>query len=624
MEVVTSHLIFGMKKLFVLALKIATYLCCLSLGVVLAYNLKFGFQVPIAEQKSMWLYTAWSVPFRILFLIFLGEFKGIFTYFRMSDFVKITMCLSSFSFVLLLSRVFVNDLAWIPSREIILSDLLFSLLFILFFRASLRIINGHWGSLPFTNPQNDVLRVAVIGTNDFASQVISEIKTRKHYKMVPVAVLDDNTKYFGRTLHDVPVLGVPDLIQDLAQNNKIDGVLFVGGVLPKKRLAMLSEMARQLHIKTLTIPSIGDFLTGRAFASTLRPLEVEDFLKRDVIHLNLDNCRKELMGKVVLITGGGGSIGSELAIQVAKNCPEKLILVDHSEYNLFKIDQTLKREGYDCIPILLNVTHKEALRGYMAKYRPNIIFHAAAYKHVHLLEYQPLVALENNVLSTGYLAQYACEFGADKFVFVSTDKAIQPISNLGATKRIGEMICMALSQQSNCKTQFMAVRFGNVLGSAGSVLPTFREQIMHGGPVTVTHPEMTRFFMTIPEAVSLILEAASFESVGGKIFVLDMGNPVKILDVAKQMIELNGLKVGTDIEIVFTGIRPGEKLHEDLVFDPAKISPTDNKLIGTFKEDNSYLAHMESIPEILEAIEHLASDEACISFIRKLIPEFKA
>lgn len=612
-----------MKKLFVFSLKIVTYFCCLSLGIVLAFNLKYGFQIPVTEQKGMWLYNAWSVPFRIIFLMFLGEFKGIFTYFRISDFAKITLCLSSFSLVLLCMRFFVKDLVWVPSREIILSDLLFSLLFILFFRASLRIINGRWAGGSSVDTKDDILRVAVVGTNDFASQVISEIKAKKRYKMIPVAVLDDDPKYFGRTLHDVPVLGVTDLIQDLAQNNKIDGVLFVGGVLSKRRLAVLSEMARQLHIKTLTIPSIGDFLTGRAFAATLRPLEVEDFLKRDAIHLNLDNCRKEIMGKVVLITGAGGSIGCELAMQVAKNCPQKLILIDHSEYNLFRIEQALKRDGYDCVPILLNVTHKEALRACMEKYRPNIVFHAAAYKHVPLLEFQPLVALKNNVLSTGYLAQYACEFGASKFVLVSTDKAIQPVNNMGATKRICEMLCMLLARQSDCKTQIMAVRFGNVLGSAGSVLPTFREQIMHGGPVTVTHPEMTRFFMTIPEAVSLILETASFKSVGGKIFVLDMGKPVKILDVAKQMIELSGLKVGTDIEIVFTGIRPGEKLHEDLVFDPAKISPTENKLVGMFKEDDAYMGRMNSVAKILEEIELLESDDACVPFIRRLIPNFK-
>lgn len=259
----------------------------------------------------------------------------------------------------------------------------------------------------------------------------------------------------------------------------------------------------------------------------------------------------------------------------------------------------------------------------MEKYRPNLVFHAAAYKHVPLLEFQPLVALKNNVLSTGYLAQYACEFGASKFVLVSTDKAIQPVNNMGATKRICEMLCMALAQQNKGKTQFMAVRFGNVLGSAGSVLPTFREQMTHGGPLTVTHPEMTRFFMTIPEAVSLILEAACFKSVNGKIFVLDMGKPVKILDVAKQMIELNGLKVGTDIEIIFTGIRPGEKLHEDLVFDPSKIRPTENKLIGMFNEDEGYISHMDSVKNILDEVEHLDSDEACIPFIRKLIPNFK-
>lgn len=612
-----------MKRLFVFSLKVVTYFCCLSLSVVLAFNLKYGFQVPILEQKSMWLFSAWSVPFKILFLMLWGEFKEIFTYFRISDFVKVTLCLSLFSFVLLCARFCVQNTIWIPSREIILSDLLFSLLFILFFRVSLRIINGYWGGNFSHGEKNSVLRVAVIGTNDFASQVISEIKAKKHYKIIPVAVLDDNPKYFGRTLHDIPVLGVPELMRDLVQNGKIDGVLFVGDVLSRKRLSALSAMARQLRIKTLTMPSLGDFLTGKAFAASLRPLAVEDFLKRDVIHLNLDNCRKEMLGKVVLVTGAGGSIGSELAIQIAKNCPQKLILVDHSEYNLFKIEQTLKSNGYGCVPILLNVSHKEALRLCMEKYRPNLVFHAAAYKHVPLLEFQPLVALKNNVLSTGYLAQYACEFGASKFVLVSTDKAIQPVNNMGATKRICEMLCMALAQQNKGKTQFMAVRFGNVLGSAGSVLPTFREQMTHGGPLTVTHPEMTRFFMTIPEAVSLILEAACFKSVNGKIFVLDMGKPVKILDVAKQMIELNGLKVGTDIEIIFTGIRPGEKLHEDLVFDPSKIRPTENKLIGMFNEDEGYISHMDSVKNILDEVEHLDSDEACIPFIRKLIPNFK-
>lgn len=569
----------------------------------------------------MWQHIGILVPIKLCLLIILGEFKGIFSYFRLPDLVKIVSVFSAFSFLLFLFKLtkFSN---LIPSREIILSDLLFSILFILFFRASLRIINGCL-EIDHTKTHPNVLKVAIIGTNEFSSQMISELKTKRFYGVLPVVILDDNAKYHGRKLHGIPILGTPELLDDLVVKENIGGVVFIANALSRKRILELSELAKSLNLKTFTIPSFEDFFEGRAFATRMRPLDVEDFLERDPICLDLEQCAKAISNRVVCITGAGGSIGSELTRQIALKGPQKLILIDHSEYNLFKIEQDILQRGIRCIPVLLNIVDEVAVRDCLKTYCPSIIFHAAAYKHVPLLEGQSLIALRNNVLGTGILAQCAVELGVEKFVLISTDKAINPINNMGATKRICEMLCMAMQEKANNNTQFMAVRFGNVLGSAGSVLPIFREQILRGGPVTVTHPQMTRFFMTIPEAVGLILEAFSFKNIAGNIYVLDMGKPVKIVDLAKRMIELSNLQVNSDIEIVYTGIRPGEKLHEDLVFDPKEILPTSNKLIGLFKCDKSFVKLMKPIQVYMDEIKKLTSDNDGIQFIREFIPEFK-
>lgn len=591
------------------------------MSLALAYALKYNFTLPVGVQAFLWQQVLYLCPIKIALLIGLGEFKGIFSYFRLPDLVKIVTCLTGFAFILLVLRASSASNIY-PSREIILSDLLFSILFILFFRTSLRIINGRTKTDVSHPTIENRLKVAVIGTNEFSSQIVCELMTKNFYGVYPVAVLDDNPHYYGRTLHGVPVLGQPELLRDLAERQQISGVVFVGDTISKARLTELSDLAKSLNLKKLTVPSFQDFLEGRAFVSQLRPLEVEDFLQRPPIRLDLKASAQAIENQVVCITGAGGSIGSELSLQVAKLCPAKLILLDHCEYNLFRIQQKLHHLGYSCVPLLVNIAHKDLLRATLERYRPDIIFHAAAYKHVPLLEDQPLVAVQNNILGTGWLAQYACELGVKKFVLISTDKAINPINNMGATKRICEMLCMKAQEQAGNKTSFMAVRFGNVLGSAGSVLPTFREQIAYGGPVTVTHPEMTRFFMTIPEAVSLILEAFSFKTIAGSTYVLDMGQPVKILDVAKHMIELNNLRVGTDIQIVFTGIRPGEKLHEDLVYDPKTILPTAHKLIGVFKDNKEYLKKMHSITQCMEAVEALQTNEESVRFLESMLPEF--
>lgn len=610
-----------MKKLFTIVLKIGVYFFCLAASLFLSYSLKYNFSIPTYSQIIMWQHIGILVPIKLCLLIILGEFKGIFSYFRLPDLVKIVSVFSAFSFLLFLFKLtkFSN---LIPSREIILSDLLFSILFILFFRASLRIINGCL-EIDHTKTHPNVLKVAIIGTNEFSSQMISELKTKRFYGVLPVVILDDNAKYHGRKLHGIPILGTPELLDDLVVKENIGGVVFIANALSRKRILELSELAKSLNLKTFTIPSFEDFFEGRAFATRMRPLDVEDFLERDPICLDLEQCAKAISNRVVCITGAGGSIGSELTRQIALKGPQKLILIDHSEYNLFKIEQDILQRGIRCIPVLLNIVDEVAVRDCLKTYCPSIIFHAAAYKHVPLLEGQSLIALRNNVLGTGILAQCAVELGVEKFVLISTDKAINPINNMGATKRICEMLCMAMQEKANNNTQFMAVRFGNVLGSAGSVLPIFREQILRGGPVTVTHPQMTRFFMTIPEAVGLILEAFSFKNIAGNIYVLDMGKPVKIVDLAKRMIELSNLQVNSDIEIVYTGIRPGEKLHEDLVFDPKEILPTSNKLIGLFKCDKSFVKLMKPIQVYMDEIKKLTSDNDGIQFIREFIPEFK-
>ncbi|MDR2396660.1 MAG: polysaccharide biosynthesis protein [Puniceicoccales bacterium] len=613
-----------MLKLFTYSLKLGTYSFCLASSIALAYILKYEFSIPLPVQKVMWYNICTLVPTKIITLILVGEFKGIFSYFRLPDLVKIASCFSIISFVFLLSKFCVPSLL-LPSREIILADLLFSILFILFFRTSLRIINNRG---IFNKTHNigrpGTINVAVVGTNEVGSNIITELKSKQFYGLTPVVVVDDDPKYYGRTLHEIPVLGTPERLRDCKEYYKIEGIVLASHNLSISRLNELSQLAQELNLKLLTIPSFGEFIEGHAFATRLRTLDVEDFLERKPIHLNLERSTTFIANRVVAITGAGGSIGRELSKQIAIKHPSQLILMDHSEYNLFKIEQDLLREGLSCTPILIDISNPRDVESCLQKYHPHLIYHAAAYKHVPLLENQSLVALKNNTLGTGILARLASKMEVERFILISTDKAINPINNMGASKRIAEMLCMALQHQTENRTQFMAVRFGNVLGSAGSVLPIFKEQIARGGPITVTHPQMTRFFMTIPEAVGLILEASSFESVAGKTFILDMGNPVKILDVAKKMIELNNLRVGIDIEIIFTGIRPGEKLHEDLVYNSDHFDKTINQHIWLTKDPMEYLPYVRTVDRHLQEIEKLNSDEEGIRFIRTLIPNFKA
>ena len=372
-----------------------------------------------------------------------------------------------------------------------------------------------------------------------------------------------------------------------------------------------------------TIPSLDQLALGQVRVSELRNVEVQDLLGRERVELETENIRLVLRDRVVLVTGAGGSIGSELCRQIATYQPERLLLVDRSEPQVFEIEQELIRLGHGrrIVPLVGDIVDRDRMKEILSSFRPQVIFHAAAHKHVPMMEHQPGEAIKNNSLGTAQLADLALEFGVDRFILISSDKAINPTSAMGATKRLAEMYIQALCAAHPGQTKFMAVRFGNVLGSSGSVIPVFRRQIAEGGPVKVTHPEMTRYFMTIPEASMLVLQSA-MQGTGGEIFVLDMGKPVRIVDLARQMIELSGLKPDEDIQIEFIGTRPGEKLFEELTHTGENFVPTTHPKICRFVSPPAELARMRETLERLRGHLHHTRANQLKLLLREAVTDY--
>jgi len=383
-------------------------------------------------------------------------------------------------------------------------------------------------------------------------------------------------------VHGVRVIGRLDDLPRIAKRSAVEVVLLAIPSAPRQVVKRVSEQCRDMAVPCRILPSIAELADGRVAVSQLREVTIEDVLGREAVTLDDAAIAAFIAGKCILVTGAGGSIGSELCRQVRRAEPSRLVMLDHSEFNLYNIEQEL-REGEGampadaCVPLLGDVRDAARMRWIFEEYRPQVVFHAAAYKHVPLVEENPAEGARTNLLGTAQVADLAVEFAVGKLVLVSTDKAVNPANVMGATKRAAEIYCQNLAARSP-DTAFITTRFGNVLGSAGSVVPKFRKQIAAGGPVTVTHPDMTRYFMTIPEAVSLILQAGAMGR-GGEIFVLDMGEPVRIVELAEQMIRLSGYEPGVDIAIAFTGLRPGEKMFEELFHDAEPLQPTNHAKI---------------------------------------------
>jgi FlaA1/EpsC-like NDP-sugar epimerase len=470
---------------------------------------------------------------------------------------------------------------------------------------------------------NIVSNVLIVGAGSAGSMVIKEIIESPQLNKNIVGVIDDDNNKLNRSIHGVPILGRREDIIRIANEYNVNEIIIALPSAPKKEIKNIIEICKETQAKLRILPGVYELIDGKITISKLRDVEIEDLLGREPVKIDLTEIGGYLNNQTVLVTGGGGSIGSELCRQIATFNPKKLIILDMYENNAYDIQNELKMNYNGLLNmevIIANIRDKKRMEEVFDNYRPDIVFHAAAYKHVPLMEAHPMEAIYTNVFGTLNLVQLADKYNVKKFVLISTDKAVNPTNVMGATKRIAEKIIQSYNSISN--TEFVAVRFGNVLGSNGSVIPLFKKQIANGGPVTVTHPDIIRYFMTIPEAVQLVLQAGAFAK-GGEIFVLDMGEPVKIVDLARDLIKLSGLEPEIDIEIKFTGLRPGEKLYEELLMDEEGLQKTKNEKIFIGKPQNisngKLLKQLEELKEVLE----LNDRKELIKKIKEIVPTYR-
>ncbi len=481
-----------------------------------------------------------------------------------------------------------------------------------FFYRFLRILRAK--SLSLRN-SDSCKNVMIVGAGAAGNSILKEIEASSYITMQVKCLIDDNKGCHGKNMRGVPIVGGRESIPQAVERFEIDEIIIAIPSAPRLEIKKIVEICKETGCKIQMVPGIYQLINGDVSIAQLREVDIEDLLGRDPVKINLDEVAGYVKGKTVLVTGGGGSIGSELCRQLAAHEPGQLIIVDIYENNAYDIQQELKRKFPELKLTVLIASVRDELKinQIFEEYRPEIVYHAAAHKHVPLMEDSPAEAIKNNVFGTYNTAKAADKFGVKRFVLVSTDKAVNPTNIMGASKRMCEMVIQMMNERSN--TEFVAVRFGNVLGSNGSVIPLFKKQILAGGPVTVTDPNIIRYFMTIPEAVSLILQAGAYAK-GGEIFVLDMGEPVKILDLAENLIKLAGYRVGEDIEIVFTGLRPGEKMYEELLMDEEGLKDTENKLIHIGKPIEF---NRDEFEKSLEKLKTVSRDEP--ELVKKYVSE---
>ena len=464
-------------------------------------------------------------------------------------------------------------------------------------------------------------RVLIAGAGTSGAVILKEMLTSQYAQGHVVCFVDDDKNKVGKILNGVPIAGKREDIARLVEKYGVDEIYIAMPSAPAKDRKEIIEICRETGCKVKILPGIYQLLNGEVSVGKLREVEIEDLLGREPVRVNIDEILDYVHGKVVLVTGGGGSIGSELCRQIAGHQPKTLIVFDVYENNAYDLQQELKDKfpKLHLVVLIGSVRNTHRIESVFEKYRPEIVYHAAAHKHVPLMEDSPNEAIKNNVFGTYKTAKAADKYGTKRFVLISTDKAVNPTNIMGASKRMCEMVIQMMNARS--KTDFVAVRFGNVLGSNGSVIPLFKKQIEQGVPVTVTHPDIIRYFMTIPEAVSLVLQAGAYAK-GGEIFILDMGEPVKILDLAKNLIRLSGYKPGEDIAITFTGLRPGEKLYEELLMDEEGMQDTPNKLIHIGKpiafDTKEFSEQLDRLYEVANLDSEMIRGE-----VKKIVPTYQ-
>ena len=608
-----------LKKLFSKSLVLAYDVFAIPVAWFLSYWLRYNLSPFYLPVKTVGFYEALLVlvAVQIIFYYHFKVYRGLWRFFSISDVIRILQAAVCTTLLLVplyygLSLLKVVPRSIFPLYCLILSTLL----------CGARFLRRHyWDNRYKTEAGSAPSRVLIIGAGQAGESLTRDLKRTQAY--VPIGLIDDNPAKKGLDVHGVEVLGPLASLEKNVIKYRIDLIFIAIPSATSSMMRQIVEQCEQCNIQFRTLPSIQALASGRVDVNALREVHIEDLLGREQIRLHWDEISAEVQSKRVMVTGGGGSIGSELCRQIMSLKPKSLLILDNSEYNLYEIDLEL-RHKFPLIPIelaLISVTDEFAIHQLMHHFRPEIVFHAAAFKHVPMLEHQVRAGVMNNIIGTELLAKASVACAVEKFILISTDKAVNPTNVMGATKRVAEIYCQNLNSRVN--TQFITVRFGNVLDSVGSVVPLFKKQLKHGGPLTVTHPDMERYFMTISEACQLILQAMATGS-GGEIFVLDMGAPVKINYLAYQMIKLAGKEPGADIQIQYTGLRPGEKLFEELFhISEELIETTHEKLFKARFRQMDWEQLSEAMVLFKTACASSQNNELK-RMIKDLVPEFQA
>lgn len=550
-------------------------LITILLSSYLAYLLSNKHSLDFPSNSTIHLYVSIFAIVSIIIYLLLGLYSNVLKYASVTELSHILLAVT----VVLFANIFVSTIFDLMPIRWVINTYLLCLIFACVIRFINRIFVYYKYKFPlFSKKYRTFDRVLIVGAGDAARILIREIEKNLELKMRVVCAVDDDSKKFGLRIEGIKVMGTRDDIEYLVKKYSISLIIIAMPSVEKHEIAKILEKCGETKVKIKLIPGLFQLVNGCVSVSDIKDVGVEDLLGREQVKINLKEVMDYVSSKVVLVTGGGGSIGSELCRQIAQYSPKLLIIFDIYENNAYDIEQELRRKypHLNLLVLIGSVRDHIKINDVFDKYHPEIVYHAAAHKHVPLMETSPNEAVKNNVIGTYKVAKAAGEAGCKRFILISTDKAVNPTNIMGATKRICEMIVQTLNKKYD--TEYVAVRFGNVLGSNGSVIPLFKRQIKEGGPVTVTHKDITRFFMTIPEAVSLVLQAGAY-ALGGEIFILDMGEPVKIYDLALKLIRLSGFTPGVDMKIEVTGLRPGEKLYEEILMKEEGLKETPNHLI---------------------------------------------
>jgi len=599
---------------------------------LLAYLLRFEGKIPAYEWEHLYSAVPYILLLKLISFWFFGLYKGMYRYTSLVDLFNVMKATLTSSAIIVLGILFLYRFEGFPRAAFII-DWVLTFVFIGGLRVGIRLFLSEQekGFSPlqqmfqlrsgwtFRKPEKGLV---IIGAGDAGEKMLREImdNARLHYEVL--GFLDDDATKHGMKIHGVPVLGPIHKIHQLASQGGIDEILIALPSASAKQMKRIIETCEETGLKIRTTPGIGELINGKISFKTIREVSFEDLLGRDPVNLDVKTIGDYLKDKVLLVSGAGGSIGSELCRQITQFSPKNLILLDKTENSLFHLEMEFRQIFPQTFitPVLGDVQNRGFLDRLFAAHRPQVVIHSAAYKHVPIVELNPWEGVFNNIIGTRNIVEASHQYEAEQFIMISTDKAVRPSNVMGATKRIAEMITSSYSSANS--TRFVSVRFGNVIGSEGSVVHLFKKQIERFGPVTVTHPEITRYFMTIPEACKLILQAGALGE-GGEIFILDMGTPIKITKMARVLIRLSGFKPDVDIEIKFIGLRPGEKLYEELITEGEGIARTDYEKIFVLKGNGYDLNWLNPRIEELTKLAHEQNASGIKAKLKEIVPEYQ-